>query len=114
VYMVLGLFSSPLSANVAVSNLMEADFDPASLSIIMQDQNQATALAQTSGPWQAKSMDKFLNFLATTKAAANSKLISQTLETGGVVIGIEATGDVAKTALEMLNDHTPLSAQDIG
>lgn len=103
--MVIGLFARADEAAECLSNLMEEDFGRADLSVIMRTPDEARAIADLAGVWNAVTPDELGRQLARRGLPPGVvQAYQEGLRRGGVVIAVQA-GDAAAAAQETLGDH---------
>jgi hypothetical protein len=104
--MVVGSFPSLGDADVCLSNLLEAEFAPSTISVITPDPKESRRLENFRGPLHGLPPNEALAQLrALGLADATIASYRQTLSNGGVLVAITVSDDLNPIAGEMLNDH---------
>ncbi len=104
--MVLGIFSKVSSAEIAISNLLEAEFAPSSLSLLTKDPNLSKKIADTSGELSSYNLVTLPTKLITLGVEKKKALLfSDRLKKGDVLLSVSGDARTEKIAAEMLTDH---------
>ncbi|MGI8419212.1 MAG: hypothetical protein ACR2LN_01055 [Candidatus Levyibacteriota bacterium] len=102
---VLGVIASS-SAETAINNLTEADFDEKNISLVMKDEQSARKIIDAYGPLKDTSVSTLpqaLQRLGMQKAQSDH--IIQAVVAGKALIAIQTPQEAVDAAKEMLNDY---------
>lgn len=103
---VLGILQDSSSAETALDNLSEADFNEKGISIVMDDEKKSRTIADNSGPLKGVNAKNIKGKLMSMGVSENQSTVYQSsLQQGKVVIAIEADEDSVNVAEEMLKDY---------
>jgi hypothetical protein len=103
---VIGLLASAEDAALCLTNLAEADFAPAMLSLVLRTPADVAEIARLTGPWNALPLDQLGRALSQTGlSAAEAAEYVDAVRSGRAFLAIAAAdADVAAAAQEMLED----------
>ncbi|HUX86445.1 MAG TPA: hypothetical protein VMW65_05540 [Chloroflexota bacterium] len=102
--LVIGLLPSLDRASLCLTNLAEADFDAANISIVTESPDDAARIGNVGGPLAGANVENLAARLAGLGLPAEAAaLYQQGVVSGKVFIAI-ATPDAADAAAEMLGD----------
>ena len=105
--MILGLLPDVSNVGTLLSNLSEADFDVADVSVIMKDVKQRNAVARDRGPLKGATMKNLAGRLIQAGLSEDkAKLCTDALAQGQVLIAMAVSPESEPAAKEMLQDHS--------
>jgi type II secretory pathway component PulM len=106
--MVIALLASGADVETLLNNLAEADFDPATVSVIMRDVKTRDAIAADAGPLKGTLAAGLSTSLTQAGLAVkDAKAYQDGVLSGKVFVAIAAPKAAQSAAVEMLNDYKP-------
>ncbi len=106
--MILAVLATTSNVETLLNNLSEADFDPNSVSVIMQDSNLRDKIASDAGPFKgvtAATLPASLAHAGLTKQAAQPVLAA--LKKGQAFVAMNPPAESVQAALDMFKDYAP-------
>jgi len=112
---VLGLFASMDDASIALNNLDEADYSPASISVLTNDPARTRSLTDVRGPLSGTSLRQLPRKLAALGLARDAcRAYRARVAAGDVCIVVAAPRGSESSAAEILADQHGQQVQILG
>jgi hypothetical protein len=113
--MVIALLASGADVETLLNNLAEADFDLATVSVIMKDPKARDAIAKDAGPLKGTLTGDLSSRLAQAGLAAkDAKPYQDGVLSGKVFVAIAPPKASQNAAVAMLKDYKPQLVRVIG
>jgi len=113
--MILALIPKPSSVETLLNNLQEADFDLASVSVILRDQQLRNQIAQDAGPLKGvvpSGLVKKLIALGLSKPDAQA--YADGVTKGQALVAMTSPQESQAAAIEMFKDYDPQLLKVLG
>ena len=105
--MVIGIMPDAAATEILLNNLAEAEFDLASVSVLMHDAKKRAAIAEDAGPLKGVQLSDLASRLAQIGLAPGDVgPYCDAVNQGQVLVAIAASKAAEPAAREMLEDHT--------
>ncbi len=103
---VIGLFARDTDAEIALSNLDEAGYEPATISVVSNDSARTHALADDAGPLSGVASSQLAaRLVALGLPAEDSDVYGGRVNAGSVLLAVAAPDGSEQAAMEILGDQ---------